>query len=260
MKPYFNSIIIVAICFISKYVFEFSLFNNLELESLESNLIIQCSFLVEYLLFLSIIFLIVQRNEETKFSKITKHFSYTTFLIVIILTAFLRIGIDPIFRFYNIIGKSEIPSISNISYLETADIVLLFRVTVVAPIFEEIVFRKLLLYQFTKKNESIIKGILFTSLLFGLVHIQTLTIGASIFLGLLTAIIYLRYGIFYSILSHSFYNLIWYFFNYNPNVYWTFLEKLDFGLLYWSIIIISIVILLVYGKKKLSEIRLEMKS
>ncbi|MEX0932199.1 MAG: CPBP family intramembrane glutamic endopeptidase [Candidatus Saccharimonadales bacterium] len=79
---------------------------------------------------------------------------------------------------------------------------------VVAPIFEEVIFRGLLLPALTKRFNLFI-GVVVSSLLFGLVHLQIPVIVVTSVMGLLLAWLYYRSGSLWpAILFHSLKNII----------------------------------------------------
>jgi len=113
------------------------------------------------------------------------------------------------------------------------------NIVVLSSILEEVVFRRILLGQFLK--DQIFSSILFSSFLFTLKHFtyDFNELFMVFIFGLITALFYLRYGLFYSILFHGIYNLIWLFIGLNTSLYWSVLKWLDFGILYWLIFIFS---------------------
>lgn len=85
---------------------------------------------------------------------------------------------------------------------------LLFSSIIMAPVFEEIFFRKFV-YRVIKKKLGIFFGILISSLMFGLIHYNLYSFGTLFLLSIICTIKYENTGqIYYPILIHSFFNTI----------------------------------------------------
>lgn len=122
---------------------------------------------------------------------------------------------------------------------------------IVAPITEELFFRK---YIFTSilKNNSFTVSAVFSSVLFSLLHLPDYTnLIPTFILGFISCIIYFRTkNILYSILIHFFYNLIIQITSdYNYNSFYNFIYKLEFNYMYWLIVLFGVVLTLFSLKK-----------
>lgn len=82
------------------------------------------------------------------------------------------------------------------------------NILIVAPIFEEIVFRGIPIEYFKKYNVRESYILILTSLFFGLSHMPSLLLAHTFVLGLILSLVYLRdRNIFYCILIHFCFNL-----------------------------------------------------
>lgn len=70
-------------------------------------------------------------------------------------------------------------------------LLLIISVSIVAPIFEEIIFRGIILEQLDRKY-GIIKSIIFSSLLFGIMHLNIHQGVNAFFIGIITGFIYIK--------------------------------------------------------------------
>ena len=94
---------------------------------------------------------------------------------------------------------------------------LFLSISLISPIFEEILFREFLLDHYRNKEKKINGGVIFLSLLFSLWHTHTFNLHniddyilfINVFLiGVFLSFIRLRYGLILAILAHVFYNLL----------------------------------------------------
>ncbi|GAA0371578.1 hypothetical protein GCM10008932_23620 [Alkalibacterium iburiense] len=100
------------------------------------------------------------------------------------------------------------PYVMDVSFAEVEISYIYIFVTAVifAPLVEEVVFRGYLMNKWVDKY-GLNKGIWFSSLIFMIVHFQSLFI-PQLLLGLFCAIIYAKYNnLFYPIIAHALYNL-----------------------------------------------------
>ena len=113
----------------------------------------------------------------------------------------------------------------------------------VAPVFEELFFRKFLFKKLLLKN-GFLTGILVSSLLFSIIHWETpLNLIPAFLFGLISAYIFYRTGnIIYSIILHFLYNASSQVTYYKAELYSEWLNWLDFGILYWSLFVFGIFI------------------
>ncbi|WP_426276332.1 CPBP family intramembrane glutamic endopeptidase [Chryseobacterium sp. S-02] len=136
-------------------------------------------------------------------------------------------------------------------------VLLFFNTVLIVPFTEELLFRKMALSYF---NSSLVFGLLFSSILFALIHIDVnvnfnlLTISKLLImflLGIFTGLVYLRYGFTYSFILHATYNFIWYLLNMYRIGYSKLLVDLNFDYRYW-LIFGSCLIMLIRTLKKLN--------
>ena len=111
-----------------------------------------------------------------------------------------------------------------------------FSILIIAPIFEELIFRKYLLGNLLKQN-SVLKSIFISSLCFSLFHLPDFrNILPTFIFGIITAFIYLKTKkITYTIFFHFISNLIFIILNLNGATIFENLEKLHFNILYWML-------------------------
>lgn len=164
-------------------------------------------------------------------------------VIAVGLAIIFRIIEDPLLRKEIIFGEINLPD--NINYVLRGNLelaVIIMNSVLLIPISEELIFRKIMLNFYSSKY--LFLGILISSLLFSLIHINFDDINFFILLiffvfGFFASIIYVRFGLIYSIIFHGGFNLIWFLTVNNFIDYWGILKKLDFGYFYWIPIIIS---------------------
>lgn len=79
------------------------------------------------------------------------------------------------------------------------------------PIVEEFIFRKIMLNIYLKNKEDILFGIVITSILYSLLHVYSIppnwSFLTNIFSGLIFAVLFLRYGLLWTIVAHVLINL-----------------------------------------------------
>lgn len=172
-------------------------------------------------------------------------------LVLIYLVSFL---LDPLYRTSRTIFEY------NLSNLDWAMIIDIIAIVIIGPIFEEIFFRDLLLKPFLKNDKQYI-GIIFTSLLYSLNHIYIININIPMdylssvnyfFIGIILSILMVRYGLYYAILAHSFYNILSYIYT-NKIVNLFLLDYIKSDMLYW-VIYILIVVFVIFSIYKLVPI------
>lgn len=193
---------------------------------------------------LTIIFL-YSKNEKLKILSDSKSVNYTDVLLIFILALFLRIAVDPIFRSEEILNG--LPSSLDKEYpnpvLDLNSAFIFINVVLLIPIFEELFFRAFLLQKLLLSGIKSEYSILISSILFGLIHIESNQIIIGTILGLITGIVFLKKGIIGSVLLHLVYNFIWFLLDHFRNSYWTLIELLDFGFFYWLIFLIALITL-----------------
>ncbi|MFD2518479.1 CPBP family intramembrane glutamic endopeptidase [Salinimicrobium flavum] len=115
----------------------------------------------------------------------------------------------------------------------------------IAPVLEELFFRKFLFQKLLIKK-GFLTALLVSSVLFSLIHWETpLNLIPAFIMGLISAVIFYRTkNIGYSILLHFLYNVSNQLIYYKAELYSEWLNWLDFGILYWSLFVFGIFITL----------------
>lgn len=125
----------------------------------------------------------------------------------------------------------------------------LVRVLILAPILEELFFRKILFKRLYKEN-SLFLSILVSSICFGLIHIlpNWENVLPSVIFGVICCLIYNKTkNIFYPILFHFTVNLITYMHSFQP--------ESNFNWIYW-LTFISGIVFTIYGVSKIERAKI----
>lgn len=123
---------------------------------------------------------------------------------------------------------------------------------IVAPIFEEIIFRKNIFKKLCSRY-SLTVAIIVSSSCFALVHISSLTnlIPTFIF-GVVCCLMYVKTKrIIYPILLHFFGNFIWFLLAIFGESYYTWLYNQEFGFMYWALVVFG-ALLIILGLKQIT--------
>lgn len=171
------------------------------------------------------------------------------FILLIIIVALLYIIIsDPLYN-YDLILRAEkyVSEKNQIPILQK--IILFLNLVVLTVIAEELVFRKVILGILIEKGFWI--SLLFSSILFALIHINPYSVDHVAILnafitGIISGLIYMKKGIIYSILFHCSYNFFVFLVQVNDYEYWSIINKLDFGFVYWMIIMSCLILLIFF--------------
>ncbi|WP_445012646.1 lysostaphin resistance A-like protein [Aquimarina mycalae] len=186
-------------------------------------------------------------------------FSFKAIIFIIILAFLLRVLRDPIYRFNEIFfGNLNFVSSEYVKTPLKEQIFLIFNTLIWVPVLEELLFRGIILRVLLKKKINITISVLTSSLLFALIHfnymsIDYTTILAAFVSGFLMSVVYLKHGLLYSIFFHICGNTIWFILNQNRESYWAIIRMLDFGLIYWLLVLISFLIVILISKKIINE-------
>jgi len=179
-------------------------------------------------------------------------------LLIIGVVIFYRFLEDPFLRLDIITGTNNFPIIQDDISDNTVRFISSFlNVVLLGALFEELLFRKIILDFF--KPRYLILGVLFSSFLFALIHIKgsyinyTTLLLAFVF-GVLACIVCIKYGLVYSLLLHIGYNFVWLYLQINKMMYWEILKELNFGYIYWTLIIISLGIITLFVYKNFASI------
>lgn len=121
---------------------------------------------------------------------------------------------------------------------------------IIAPIFEELFFRKYLFSELVK-SYSLKISIVISSLCFSLIHIQSLrNLLPTFIFGIVSCIIYkITKNISYSIILHFFVNLSWLLLTFYGSLYYEWSYDLEYNLTYWLLSIFGIGLLYVGVKR-----------
>ncbi len=159
--------------------------------------------------------------------------------------------IDKLMEFY----KNGFLDIQNENYSNNrTDLIYQFlAVILVAPILEELFFRKFLILKLLKKNKKI-TSLLISSFCFALIHIETpINLIPSFFFGILSGLIFIKTReILYSIIFHALINAYYLIFLVNATNYNNWVYNLNFNYIYWSLVILGLILTFV-GVKKITS-------
>jgi len=161
--------------------------------------------MVKYYVIIILLKWLSNRANEQKF----KHYlNGTSFACAALMVIAYRLMFDNSLTLW--INTISVPTFINevIDKLAVSQSVLIFSVVIIAPIYEEIIFRGILLRGMAKKvNASI--AIMVSSLLFAIVHMNIPQGINAFFLGLVLGFVYMRSGsIYLSIFAHIVNNVL----------------------------------------------------
>jgi len=205
-----------------------------------------------FLVGIALIFIKLYGVKRYPIIKVEKNIQTIAYLFLFVLL--IRIIEDPFYRINMIMGDS-IPVLNTNSetpFMELLSVII--GTVLLGPVYEELLFRRIILNFYDKKYIAV--GIVLSSLFFALIHFnQSFSNHISIFLkfifGVIASLIYIRKGLFYSILFHVSYNFLWLIINENEKIYWSLIHKLHFGVWYWTIVLVSFGLILYLGIIKL---------
>lgn len=182
-------------------------------------------------------------NKNTIQSIVTINFNVA--MKVVLLALLFRILEDPIHHYYQIFNNVDFPTESKFDYMGwKEEILYAFNIVILIPFCEELVFRKGIV-DFLNKHKTI--AIVVSSVLFMSIHIQDLNalnyknLITVLLIGIVLAILYLRYGFMASFLFHCLGNALWFINEYNKKYYSDFIDLHGFGIIYWSVVILSFI-------------------
>jgi len=200
--------------------------------------------IIPYFIVLIVILIYKRKNEDLQLINHSDKLGYKL-LILLLLPVLFRISVDPLFRINELLSISDIPSLDSLDQNKERGSVLskslvFFNVVVLVPIVEEYIFRGFIIKALSKNKSIII--IFFSSFLFALIHItESLTsVFVAFLLGIVLSTITLKRGLFYSIVFHMIYNLIWFISSIYSIEYWSLIIEFNFNLFYWLITSISL--------------------
>jgi membrane protease YdiL (CAAX protease family) len=247
-----RSILICIVYYLLLCSIEYLLAYKLPLKYFETEADIQAIYVFEYLLMLLItiaIYFFSKKRLRLNFNIARGAGTYFTLIILAILTKIVN---DPIYRCEEIVGKSEIiEAVDYMTLFSTAALFLFIKSVILVPIVEEVIFRGYILSSFIKIKKYDIWGVLLSAALFSLIHISGEAKLSAFNIGLVSGVIYLRFGLISAIFYHSIYNFIWFGFVIYPNIYWKGIQFLEFGYSYWLIFLLALTSLIAYTVKSI---------
>lgn len=246
--PYLKSILLVLIylflVFLAEvffvYLFKFDFFFNLD-----ENYIYFVETIVYGILFT--ILWIFYKFLKSKQMIYDKKINFKIILLIVFLIILFRVIRDPIINCRYIFFHHKFPT-SFYAFTRIDLLTNFLNVVLLGSIFEEILFRKIMIDFFWKKKK-IIEGIIFSSLLFSLIHINfyrfefsSNTLLYTFIFGLLLGYIYVKTkNVLYPIIAHFTANFIWLLLGIYAEQYWKIIEFFNFDYLYWLTMIGAII-------------------
>ncbi|MEO9511665.1 MAG: CPBP family intramembrane glutamic endopeptidase [Flavobacteriaceae bacterium] len=253
---YFSGFLLATIYYLVLFIQTWFLFTYVKLNFFELNIKV---FILELIPYMLITFFSVLVAKKSSPAHIKSNFNVSSILLVIFLALMARIFVDPIFHVKEILKLRSIPK--NVVSLEIPKLqylLVFLKTVIIIPIIEEFFFRGIILNTLVSKNNKLIPSILFSSLLFSMVHINFTSINYDLLItafvfGIFSGFIFIKWGLFFCILFHCMYNTLWLVLNIYRTTYWNVVREFDFNINYWLIILFSAVVILFFMKKALSE-------
>jgi len=156
-----------------------------------------------------VIIILIKCLSKKAFNQKTKHYlNYTSFAYATLMIIAFRLIFDNSLTLW--LSVITVPTFINEAFNEfpVSPIISIFSVIIVAPIYEEIIFRGILLRGMAKKMNPNI-AIVVSALLYAIVHMNIPQGINAFFLGLVLGFIYLRSGsIYLSIFAHFVNNIL----------------------------------------------------
>ncbi|WP_298266125.1 CPBP family intramembrane glutamic endopeptidase [uncultured Lutibacter sp.] len=174
---------------------------------------------------------------------------------ILILTVGLEFFDRPFFDFSNIIDYLNGIELEPFEYSESSNISLIYRgitALILAPIFEELLFRKLIFTRLLKKY-SLNISIITSSICFALIHLPGYrNLLPTFIFGIISCLIYYKTkNIYYSIILHFLTNLSWMLFANYGGVFYEWIIGLKFNFIYWALFGIG-TLMTYFGLKKIT--------
>jgi membrane protease YdiL (CAAX protease family) len=191
------------------------------------------------------------KNSPNKLTNISLKF----FLYLIIISIGLRLINRPFLDLNYILmelGFSEVKPFAFSELTTTGTITRIITYLIIAPIFEEIIFRKYIFTELLKKH-TILFSIIISSVYFSLFHIPSYNSLIPTFIfGIIACIIYIKTkNIIYPIILHLLNNLIVLIFQLKGKLFYDWNYDLNFNITYWIIFTIGLIIT-IFGVKKIT--------
>ena len=206
----------------------------------DSERILLIANIVNLIIFSLFLFFYNGKSSKRKHS----NFYFSVFAFIPILSITLYISTDLIFRFDNIFRSVPLPEEASILKFKDSYYAIINSL-IIAPLIEELVFREILFKVIFKYVKSWKLWMTMSTFCFTFLHIDSPeTIISALVIGIVFCVIYMKQGLLFSIIAHVFYNVCWLILNLNNDIYLAILKGLDFNLSYFSIIFLSISILI----------------
>ncbi len=166
-------------------------------------------------------------------------------LLVFVVSYLITFLLDP---FHHNFDGHEIQKIDDGFIMSKEFLVDVLEMTILAPIFEELIFRNLLLNPFLKARK-VFFGIVLTSLFFSLnhlfvfnlkYHIDFIAQASYFIIGVLFALLRIKYGLLYAIFSHFIFNVLAVSYANNIDLY--VLDFVSSNFLYWCLYIVAVIV------------------
>lgn len=211
MKEKVYSLLKLLLCFIfffcisdiTSYIL--SLF-NIDVANFSNKVLVLYQFIMSFIIFIALFLTykaIIKKDFEEFIKEKNKNITYiikmfVIFMIVKYIVSFISVVIMTILRF----DTSSMTSVNqNLieAYVKTAPILMLISTSILAPFYEETLFR--LGFKKVFKNKYVF--IILSGLIFGLMHVFPLENGVPLVLGIMQSITYVTMGIFLSYIYYK---------------------------------------------------------
>jgi len=210
-------------------------------------------FLISYFTIFKIFWEIeVPRKTEFKWN----NYKFSILKYIILVSIGLELIYQPLFDIEKLIdcfmnGFMDFPK-TNYSIDLTDLIYQVLTVIFITPTLEELFFRKFLISKLLKKY-SALTSLLISSFCFAIIHIEApYNLIPSLIFGILSGLIFLKTRkVLYSIILHVLMNSYYFVFLFNAENYNNWIKSLNFNYVYWSLIILGLIITFV-GMKKIT--------
>lgn len=210
------------------------------------------------IIYLFVVIYLYRTNNKYLLKPTEKARNWSLLILVIVTSCGIQMVDLPFFQWQTLSNeyfstKFRLLDYSNYTF-ELFQIYGMFSVLIIAPIFEEIIFRYFFFGGLYKKyNLLIALGV--SSFLFAIIHISSLrNIIPSFYFGIFSSLIYYRTrNISYSILFHLTYNILWSFTYIFAKEYDNLIHKIGFGIGFWLIFVIGI-FLCIFGMQRINTI------
>jgi uncharacterized protein len=182
------------------------------------------------------------------------HFKPIILLYLILMTFGLRFIGEPFWDFNQIFRNADI-ALYQFDGVNTKFIYRNISALIIAPVLEELFFRKFLITKLLQKHRKA-TALIVSALLFSAIHWETVTnlIPAFIF-GIIGGMIFLKTRkIGYLILLHFLYNFLGMLVHINTEAYSEVIQQLNFGIFYWVLFVLGIFITL-FALQRIPDMR-----